>query len=756
MRSNVEICGKEYKLVFEWLEEKGGYGYSLWALDKEGQWRQRSAAGNPLLRGASFGLYPSSLRETEQGTKWQFAGTKKARATSGEATEYGWDGYVRYDKDNDWLEVNVAVRPEVDLQLDMNGGVEPEITIDMGGLPPYDRGDHVWFKTSINNPTKWNDEAYGNDFPAMYYYDSYFHYDVMMFFDMTAMSWMSRDNVARFLNYRCGFRRRYKPGPAHELGLYADGFSGTVFPAGEQQFAYYIKGRTKASPPKESDALHELVDHCLQLVPAHAEWPDKATDWEDFTQRCTADLMDPQCWNSNEAFDDFILNYVNGYSPAWQEAFAAKKLDIDFTQGPCIDSAAWIGFPLTIVNALKQEQRYGALLDRILRFTSAYLSYKAKSTQERRDSGNAVYREGISGTWQYVYILEQIWQVAWLNKDEPMLAYVDEEVREVLIPLARNVHYLFPLAFDMASLRKYGNGDGYMIAGLYANFMVNLYKTSGDEAYLQEAERALKPLIHMPVNSLSQEAFLFTLGLQAAAELWKLTGDAEYKEIYAYLVAQNLRMMYWYDDNTRDEYKDYNIFAMFQACTPIIYPAFFENIECLARLASTFDAFAPTKGLLRVFNHARKNNMYMFPQCLPENRHSSSLKYIPYENVGVLEDEKTGWIGQEIYGCGQVYEAYLMWEAFAKCDDRDVMALNLNNYKWLDTEAVHSSELLFVVYNPEPQMKEVKLDVSPLCRWSRAYAGASPQLCDTPVATGGAALSLRLAPDEAVYIKLQS
>ncbi|BBH24213.1 hypothetical protein Back11_55580 [Paenibacillus baekrokdamisoli] len=751
------IAGKQFKLVFDWLEEKGGYGYTLYVNGKDREWNAVSARGNSLVKGKSFDLYPSAITIVTADQEWKLTGTGQALNAQKEAITYPWEASITYDSSNDWLKVKVNVNSDQNIALQMIDGVEPELTIDMGLLPPYDRGDHVWFKTSINNPTKWNDEAYGNDCPAMYYYDSYYHFDLMMYFDMTDMSWMSRDNIARFLNYRCGFRRRYKPSPAYELGLYADGFSGYVFPAGEQTFTFYLKARKQLSSPTETTALKELMDHCLQLVPAEAEWPEKATDWEDFTERCTTDLMDPQCWNSNDTFDDFILNYVNGYSPAWQEAFESKNLTIDFTKSPCIDSAVFIGYPLAIVDAVKPNRHYTALLDRILAFIRTYVGHKVEDEQARKNSGNAVFRDGVIGTWQFVYILEQTWQIAYLKGEQDLLDYAQAEIEDVLIPLSRNVNYLFPLSFNMGTLRKHGNGDAYMVAGIYAYFMVSLYKATGKPLYLEEASRAIKPLLNMPVSSLSQEVFMFGLGIQAASELHKLTGDGVYKEIYEYLVAQNLRMMYWFNDNTKEEYQSYNTFAMFQACTPIIYPAFFENIECLARIASTLDTLEASKGLLRVFNHARKNNLYMFPQCLPENRHSSSLMYIPFENLGVLEDEKTGWIGQEIYGCGQVYQAYLMWEAFGKSSDRDILLLNLNNYKIADLNDVQHMGLAFIAYNPEAVEKTFDIvwteSAANRTVWiSKHVDDANP----SEISVTEGRITLTLKPDEHVYIKVET
>ena len=693
------VEGAHQRLIFE-PSDHGGYGYALEFLTASG-W-QRISSDNPLVRGPSFNLRPSSVTPSAQDSL-EFSGASAVTGANGSSLHLPFSGRVWLDSASGWLQLEVRVHASEDIRLNMNGGVEPEITVDLGALPPYDRGDHVWFKTSIDNPTKWNDEARGNDFPALYYFDSYQRYELMMFFDMTVMNWMSRANIARFLNYKCGFRRRYKPTPFHELGLHADGFSGTVFPAGEQVFAYSIKVRPQPDAPTEARALGELITECLKLVPSSASFssfPPGSSSWQQFSAACAEELMDAQCWGSSEQFNDFILNYVGGYSPAWAEAFAGKGLTIDFKSQPCLDSAAFIGFPLTILNAVQPEPRYAKLLERIRNFSAKLLA----SDQNPYSSSS-----GITGTWQHLYILEQLWMTAHLHRDADTLTMIRNEVHNRIVPLARGCAYLFPLSFDKATLRKHGNGDAYAVGGLYAYLMFNLYRSSGDPEYLGEAKLALLAQLHLPVNSLSQEVFLLAIGLQAANLVWLETGDPVFKEVYMYLLAQNLRMMYWYTDQTRPEYRDYNIYGMFQACTPIIYPAFFENIECLARIASTFEQHAPSLGLLRVFDHARKNNFFMFPACLPANRHTSSLKYIPFENLGVLEDEKTGWIGQEIYGCGQVFQAHLMWEALAHAEDRSVMVLNISNYRALELRDLERAVNTFIVFNPEAQIRQTRI-----------------------------------------------
>jgi len=116
---------------------------------------------------------------------------------------------------------------------------DEQIELGLGNLPPYERGDHVWFKTLVENPTRWNNEGRGNDFPALYYYDPYLKAKFQMFFDMTSMSWMGPDTIKRFQGYRCGFRRLDHGHPAAEIGLLAETQGGQQFPPGAQVFSWY-------------------------------------------------------------------------------------------------------------------------------------------------------------------------------------------------------------------------------------------------------------------------------------------------------------------------------------------------------------------------------------------------------------------------------------------------------------------------------------------------------------------------------------
>jgi hypothetical protein len=177
---------RDMQLVFDKVAD--GYGYRINVRDGE-RWRPVSAPGNPLVRGSSFNLFPLEVRQQDAETLL-CAGIKQLRTGDGSEIEYTWTARIRADVVRGWFHIEVELSSPTEIPLKMLDGYEPEITVDLGPLPPYERGDHVWFKTNISNPTKWNDEAYANDFPATFYYDPYLRLELMMFFDMTAMSWM--------------------------------------------------------------------------------------------------------------------------------------------------------------------------------------------------------------------------------------------------------------------------------------------------------------------------------------------------------------------------------------------------------------------------------------------------------------------------------------------------------------------------------------------------------------------------------------
>ena len=733
-------CGTQ-RLLFQFLPAIGGYGLELQLFQNE-QWHSISAPGNPLVCGESFNLYPQSITAIPKEQKLIVSGIKTIHFPGTPDIQYVWTGEITAQPFDGWFHFLLKVELKDDLNLQMHDGYEPEIMFNMGTLPAYERGHHVWFKTNINNPAKWNDEAFGNNFPGMYYYDCYKKYRLMMFFNMTSMNWMSRDNIARFLNYRCGFRRKYQPSASFELGLYADGFSGKIFPRGTQVFEYYLNADWEPDAPTEQSALEEMINESLSLVPENTAWAQHATDWQDFAEHCAEDLLDDRgCWSSKDG-EEFILPYVNGYCPAWEEAMAEKGIQTNFVS-PCMDAAVEIVWSVSEVNRVfPQQDTFRQLLHR----TDAFLLRCIAQRKTQQARGKQI------GTWQYVYYLEKIWRIGQGMQSRDLKEHVRHEVKEIMIPLAHQCGYLFPLMFDGNIQRKSYNGDNYGVAGIYASLMLELYLDQNDTGYLDEAKQALIALYHLPVNTLAQEVMLIAAGAQAAGRIFELTQEPRFMEIKNYLVAQTLRQMYWFDDRTDPEFGLYNLYGMFEACTPIIYPAFFENLETVGRLCTTLHLNPPSMGLLRAINLARKNNFYMFPRCLPEKYHLSHLHYIPFENLGILENARTGWVGQEIYGAGQVFLAYLLWEAYGKSSDRDVMVIHLKGYR---EQSNQKGVLEFLVFNPETENKNITITIPSTQGVPQgASSGTALSQLNQGLVIKGASVELSMDAQSQVYVRI--
>jgi hypothetical protein len=651
---------------------------------------------NPLVRGATFDFFPEEVRQRDDLT---------LEVSGGTAAGVPVRGSVFADAKLNWFKFDIEIDAPQPIALRMTDGFEPRIMLDLGELPPYERGDHVWFMTTITNPTKWNDHAYGNDMPATYLFDAYKRAEVMMFFDFSAMSWMSFDNVARFMNYRCGYQRRYQPRPQASLGLYADGFSGKTFPAGKQRFVYYITATPRAETPSEHHAVQWLVERCLPLLPERSEWPGRATSWREFSRLCANDLMaDGHSWRRDNDGNEFILNYVDAHSPAWKEAIEARGRTFDMNQ-PCLESAVWAAHPLSVLSRIDSEPIYDKLNQRLLAFIDRMVAAGKTPLAPAID-------DAPRGSWQHFYSIEQMFQVARLANNEPLLREIRREADELIIPLTRNLQYMLPLCFGKKSLEQVGAGDTYSLLGTYASLMLDLHEWTGEPQYLVEAKRALRVNARLPVNVVHQEVFLLGMGVHAAARIAQVTNDDkerdEFTAICRYLTAQTLRMLHWFSDRTSPEVQSINTLGMFLACASIMYPALFENIETLARIAPALRVIGANESLLRVLDHARKNNFYFFPQCLPEH-YAQPLKYVPLENIGILEGPAPTTVGAEIYGAGWTFRAHLMWEAFGHAKDRDVMVVNLDQFDERRQLERGRWDLHFVAFNSTTRTIESEL-----------------------------------------------
>lgn len=751
--SAVSLEHGSFSIRFENSAEHGGYGFRISCTDERNRW---SAPLNPFVRGASFDLYPQSL-VTANADCVELRGRQSARNPAGEIFDYDYRVRASRAASGPWLRIDVELDLEDDLQLDFGRGYEPELTVDLGELPPYERGDHVWFVTHVRNPTKWNDEEFGNDMPACYVFDPYLNLELQLFFDFEAMNWMSFENLSRYFCYRCGYRRSYPaPRGRADFGLFAERYSGKTIRRGKVRFAYYLAGRHRdgqSDAPTAAEALQTLVDDCLLLLPASAPWPPGAESWRETALGCARDMnTEGLAWRRDADGHEYILNYVSGHSPAWKAVAEARgaKFDMDV---PCLDTAAWTVISLDPLVAMRPDDgpSFDQLRQRLLRFIRDRVD---DTLGIRFDTPGGTSRSPSTrplGCWQYVFDLHTLLLTGRRNGLNQLVAKTEAEVDAFLVPAARTFGYLFPLQWHLADCRPVRTGDTHGIAALYATIMLDRYERDRNRQWLNEAENSMAALMRLPLNAVHQEIFLLGFAVRAAARLFLATHSFRHERSYRYFLAQTLRAIYWSRDRNIPAWDAINVTGMFNACSPINYSAIFENIETLAQIAPTLKTFPPSEGLLKVFNLNRTNNLHYYPKYLPPALRPSAALYIPREDIPQFGGPDA-FIGQALYGAGYTFRAYTLWEAYAFAEDRNVMVLHLDAYE----EPSRHGEHHFLIYNPLSRCVATRVRL-PLLGREKGTWRLGAQSAGAPVASGATdqgGLMIEIGESEHLYLEV--
>src|ERR1700676_4462776 len=66
--------------------------------------------------------------------------------------------------------------------------------------------------------------------------------------------------------------------------------------------------------------------------------------------------------------------------------------------------------------------------------------------------------------------------------------------------MAQQYNYLFPIYYQVATLRAEGAGTNYAIGGLYAWAGILAHRLTGEEHYLEEARRGGRALYTVPAD----------------------------------------------------------------------------------------------------------------------------------------------------------------------------------------------------------------------------------------------------------------
>jgi hypothetical protein len=660
---------------------------------KGDDWKPSTLENVPLITGPSFPLISSRVQR--EGSTVRCEGKAEARGLDGKPLSYEWDAEIAaWDEHSpdSWIRFRTTLHLPAPVRLQQNSSLEPQIINWLSSTSTLMEGQSgSWRRVLLGQPTQNSLGTPGNDLPAVYLLDQSVGIETMMFFDIDDMSWMSSDNLPRFLVYRCSTIAQIENDGTERLGigLLADQATGDVLPAGDVRFTYWLLQRPLTRLLTEQEAVTRWMEALLPLFEEKLSWPPCATTWKEFADGTVHDLQEKNVTAVESDGHTGLSAYVKESSKIWHQP--ADNFEL-MTQADVLWPSLLY---LKLHPSPSFEHECGELLADLPGFyhadTHSISNDFKRSPGERADSWypfeNALVKYPMIGSLA--------------GSKEVTDHFLD--AFHTAQKMAQQYNYLFPIYYQVATLQAEGAGTNYAIGGLYAWAAIVANRLTGDKQYLEEAQRAIQVLYTVPAERLFHEPQELAYGALAAADLGM-------HEQAKYLLYEELRMFYWFSDSSQ---KTHDIRGMVQAAASILYPAFKENVEAILPWTGVMKRGIVFEGLLRFMDQQRRNNFYFFENCSLNGKRGPSA-FIPFENLGTLElGGQTGNVGKEIYGAGESLWMYLMFEALGQVNDRELMLVNLDLLDVAQTKEFPSQRLNFILYNPTPTARTATVTIPP-------------------------------------------
>ena len=662
-------------------------------LRMENQWKPSTMPGVPVVSGPSFPLVVSRVSHNARAIVAEGSATAEDRGRK--SVSYDWKAEIEAiqpEADLPWFRFGLTLHLPRPIELRQGSQVEPQIIVWLHSNSTLMEGQSgSWRRVLLQQPTRNSLGTWGNDLPAVYLLDQNVGVETMMFFDVGDMDWMSVENVPRFLAYRCSSISRIERDGTQRLGvgLIADQATGNVLPAGEIRFSYWLLQRPLTDLLTEQQAVSRWMRALLPLFEEKLAWPRCASNWKEFAAGTVANLQQKPETQIEAAGRVGLRAYVKETSKLWEQPKENFEL-------MTIADVLW---PSLLYLRLHPSPAFDAeckqLIDDLPGFyhsdTHSVSNDYVRHANERADSWypfeNSLIKYPMIGRLAGSEEIGRNFLDAFATAEK----------------MAHQYDYLFPIYYEVATLRAQGAGTNYAIGGLYAWAALIANRLTGEEHYREEARHAIRALCTVPADRLFHEPQELAYGALAAAEL----GMPEQAE---YLLFEQLRMFYWYSDPSQ---KNHDIRGMAQAAASILYPAFKENVEAILPWTGVMKRGIVFEALLRFMDQQRRNNFYFFERC-SEDRGNISMGFIPFENLGTLElAGQTGNVGKEIYGAGECIWLYLMFEALGQASDRELMLVNLDLVDALDAKEFPPHRFNFILYNPTAQERHTTINIPP-------------------------------------------
>lgn len=395
-------------------------------------------------------------------------------------------------------------------------------------------------------------------------------------------------------------------------------------------------------PRSEDDIMLRYLEGLTQVLKRISVPPVMTINWQEIARKSARDLKDPACWVQLDGMP-FLRAYVD--IARFNSAEMIAQLDV-------------------LVPLKRYENLFGELsdLDEILSATLPYFFNRQYQTIVN-DYPNEGITEGDS------------WYTMQLHMGLSALAKMgDSTARNLLlqsipavIDLAHNVNYEFPVKFAYAGNQPLYGSEPDAVGG-YAYLMLDMFELTGDSTYLQEAMNGISRFEGKGFD-LMYEVHMSAIGAAACARLFAMTGDSRYLNLSYVALANIFRLTWmWECDYGYGKY-----YQTFMGLSPMKHSAVitpkeqYETVLYLLEYSQLVGKIVPefVGQLIQTFvEQSQAILYYTYPPHLPlDVVHTDTARYGSLNHPELyipLEDLREGWeksgqIGQEIYGAGTAF-----------------------------------------------------------------------------------------------------
>ncbi len=241
-----------------------------------------------------------------------------------------------------------------------------------------------------------------------------------------------------------------------------------------------------------------------------------------------------------------------------------------------------------------------------------------------------------------------------------------------VIDVAHHFKYKWPVFYDMDTLEVIkaetapGEGGENDVAGFHCHIMLQAWKLTGEEQYLDEARAAADSLVDYGFNL----AYQMNTTIFSAAALLGLaqeTGDDQYRQLSEICLANVFTNLFLWECDYGYAAAYPTFFGMFPLANAP-YTAAYEEVEAMGAIDRYVrDAGDGLPGRLRILlpemiRYLLQRGISYYPPQLPPDAISEKSRtgvidrkrWLPLEDL-YDGDQQAGQVGQQIYGAGSAF-----------------------------------------------------------------------------------------------------